>query len=234
MRALDFGQDIKRKARIENSCSKKWKISDLGQQGVFFSTWTNSLNIHHRLHKYQLDNVRVELCWIPSHIGLKLNDKADQKAKEAAKRPPALIPIFYKDYFTIVKSKIYAKRDEQWRTSNCKLRELKEDISPWPRALDIKRQEQTALNRIKTGHTLITHGYLMDSDAPQIPPVCHFCNNSTLTIKHIFTQCTALEDTRLRIFNPMTSWSLKEMIGPKANICNILRFLREAAIFGRI
>ena len=40
-------------------------------------------------------------------------DKADQKAKEAAKRPPELIPIFYKDYFTIVKSKICAKRDEQ-------------------------------------------------------------------------------------------------------------------------
>ena len=69
---------------------------------------------------------------------------------------------------------------EQWRTSNCKLRELKENISPWPRALNIKRQEQTTLNRIRTGHTLITHAYLMDSDAPQIPPICHFCNNSTL------------------------------------------------------
>ena len=30
-----------------------------------------------------------------------------------AKRPPELIPKFYEDYFTIVKSKIYAKRDEQ-------------------------------------------------------------------------------------------------------------------------
>ena len=142
-------------------------------------------------------------------------------------------PYFIKIILQLLNRRSMLSETEQWRTSNCKLRELKENISPWPRALNIKRQEQTTLNRIRTGHTLITHGYLMDSDAPQIPPVCHFCNNSTLTIKHIFTQCTALEDTRLRIFNPMTSWSLKEMIGLKANICNILRFLREAAIFGR-
>ena len=43
-----------------------------------------------------------------------------------------MIPIFYKENFKMVKSKIYAKRDEQWRTSNCKLRELKEYVSPWP------------------------------------------------------------------------------------------------------
>ena len=68
-----------------------------------------------------------------------MNDRADKKAKEAAKCTPEMISIFYKDYFKIVKSKIYAKRDEQWRASNCKLRELKDNISPWPRALNIKR-----------------------------------------------------------------------------------------------
>ena len=73
---------------------------------------------------YMFDPV-VSIYIVPGHAGIKLNDRADKKAKEAAKRTPEMIPIFYKDYFTIVKSKIYAKRDEQWRTSNCKLRELK-------------------------------------------------------------------------------------------------------------
>ena len=30
----------------------------------------------HQLHKFQLNNIRLELCWIPSHTGIKLNDKS--------------------------------------------------------------------------------------------------------------------------------------------------------------
>ena len=80
------------------------------------------------------------------------------------------------------------------------------------------RKEEVILNCLRLGHTNATHGYLMDNSSPTIPPICHFCNDSTLTVSHIFTQCTALGTIRQISF---PSQSLEAILGTRADSQNI-------------
>ena len=68
-----------------------------------------------KLYMLKVRNIHVELCWIPSHIGIKGNEEADEKAKQAAKRPAETIPIYFRDYFVTVKEKIRAWCDHSWQ-----------------------------------------------------------------------------------------------------------------------
>ena len=52
------------------------------------------------------------------------------------------------------------------------------------------------INRVRMGHTLLTHGYLMNDDVPGMAPHCELCNSAILTIKHIMLECEQLRDTR--------------------------------------
>ena len=38
---------------------------------------------------------------------------------------------------------------------------------------------------LRMGHTLLTHGYLMNNDVPDVAPHCELCNNAILTIKYL-------------------------------------------------
>ena len=45
------------------------------------------------------------------------------------------------------------------------------------------------------GHTLLTHGYLMNNDVHDVAPHCELCNNALLSVKHIM-ECQQLVDAR--------------------------------------
>ena len=42
---------------------------------------------------------------------------------------------------------------------------------------------------LRSGHSLLTHGYLMDDNEPDVSPICEGCPNAVLSIKHILLQC---------------------------------------------
>ena len=44
------------------------------------------------------------------------------------------------------------------------------------------------------GHTLLTHGYLVHNDVPDVAPHCELCNNASLSAKHIMIECEQLVD----------------------------------------
>ena len=45
--------------------------------------------------------------------------------------------------------------------------------------------EGVVINRLRSGRTQLTHGYLMETIAPQVFPICQFCSNLILTVKHL-------------------------------------------------
>ena len=190
--------------------------------------------IIHKMHTLRTQNISTEICWVPSHIGINGNEKADQKAKEASRRNAELIPIYYKDYFNTTRSKINTWRNEQWRSgAQMMIRQIKEDLTPWPVNPGLKRRDEVILNRLRSGYTNLTHGYLMEdnNNQPRVPPICHFCDNEIITVNHIFTQCTELENERRTAFAPNTTWNLKEMLGIYASPPKILRFLRNTQLY---
>ena len=187
-----------------------------------------------KLHKLGEKGVTVKLCWIPSHVGIRGNDRADQKAKDAAKRTGTItyLPIYYKDYYPTVARRQYESRAETWRTlRNNKLRSIKDDILPFPPLSNENRREEVVLNRVRAGHTRLTHGHIMESGPP---PVCPFCNDSILTINHIFVECPQLARNRERHFGMRQPLHLKYIVGPQTNPTKIIEFLKNLQIFNEI
>merc|ERR1711895_291171 len=155
-----------------------------------------------RLHKLAEKRTTVEICWIPSHVGIKGNERADQKAKDAAQREErTYLPIYYKDYYPTIGRKLYEAREE------------------------------AVLNRIRAGHSRLTHGHLMESGPP---PICPFCNNSILTINHIFVECNELANQRERHLGERSPQQLENAIGSGANINKIVEFLQNIQLYNQI
>ena len=189
--------------------------------------------IVNKLNTLKQSGINVEICWIPSHVGIQGNEAADQKAKEVAKRRAEIVPIHYEDYFSILRTKLDNKRKQNYQTHPrlARLRQINPNPSPWPTSTNTNRHEEIILSRIRLGHTNLTHSYLMENINP---PICHFCNNSTLSILHIFTQCPQLEQSRRHHFRPLTTWNPRELLGINADESKILGFLKAIQIFNSI
>ena len=82
-------------------------------------------------HRLRQLKIQVEFCWVPSHVGIRGNDRADLKAKEAAKQTSVFpTPIYYRDYFRAVIKSLNKKRANEWRQAPItnKLKQVKPDL----------------------------------------------------------------------------------------------------------
>ena len=76
-----------------------------------------------------------------------------------------------------------------------KMGEITRTVSqPWSYAGIRDRRSQTALTRLRTGHTRLTHGYLMSRG---VQPYCDDCL-VPLTVRHLLVECPSLGDLRER------------------------------------
>ena len=49
-------------------------------------------------------NKSMEICWVPSHIGIPGNEDADEAAVTAARRSEVYITVYYKDWYPVKSS----------------------------------------------------------------------------------------------------------------------------------
>ena len=119
--------------------------------------------------------------------------------------------------------------DNDWSTTDPttnKLREIKNTTKKFENLDLLRRRETMIITRLRIGHSLATHGYLMDRGAP---PTC-ICG-LILSIKHIFNDCRMLANAK-RKFN----------IHSLAYICNneieklrnVLEFLKYINLYSKI
>ena len=71
------------------------------------------------------------------------------------------------------------------------IEKIKPDPSPSEK-LTLTSHQGVILNRLRIGHTHLTHSYLMDNSIQQLPPPCQLCNNQTMTIEHLLIHCPNL------------------------------------------
>ena len=135
-----------------------------------------------------LDRARkyVIFCWIPSHVGIAGNEKTDEASKRASRaRHSSFLPLPATDFFAACLSLLRDKWQEDWdSTGSSKIKAMKPRLAHWPSALRGSRREVT-LCRLRTGHTLASHRYLLCREPK---PRCPRCNEF-LSISHVLVSC---------------------------------------------
>ena len=121
------------------------------------------------------------LCWVPSHVGVEGNERADELAKTSIHLPITPLSIPRSDYINLLKLHVRSTWQSSWhRIQDNKLREILPTIAscyedPHSQQWSIK------LNRLKIGHSALTHEYLLKRDH------CPFCQDCLvpLTVKWV-------------------------------------------------
>ena len=188
--------------------------------------------IIHKLLHLRNRNKFVVVCWCPSHVGIKGNEAADRaaRAKALSNDPCDECPVFYKDYFPIIRRRTRDLWAEKWRDLNNKLRTIRDNTHPWPSWSQYGRKTSIILTRLRIGHTLLTHGFLMDQS--HLP----YCNDCLvpLTAMHFMAECPSYSEVRLRCFpqtrNLFTLDTFREILVDKVDtpfhIDSLLLYLR--------
>ena len=158
--------------------------------------------------------IHINLCWVPGHCGIAGNDKADNKAKSASSNVDILRrvrAIPHTDMTGIVKAAAREEWQRKWSSAEYqdnKLKEVKPEIGYWNSSSNKNRRIETALTRLRIGHTNLTHSYLMVSGMD--PPICNRCNVQ-LTVKHVLVECRKYTASRRKYFNnPSLTTMLRE------------------------
>jgi len=125
------------------------------------------------------------LVWIPGHCGIDGNIMADKHAKEALDRPP-FTEYTPEDAKRVIKNIMRQKDEWNWQGQvDNKLRQIKDDTKRSILHEKLSRKQEKIITRLRLGHTVATHNYLMEGERA---PECEICKVS-LTVKHIFVEC---------------------------------------------
>ena len=169
------------------------------------------------------DHKDIILCWVPSHIGIEGNDKADRGAKQALELDIQNIKIPYTDLYGVVKCKFKQQWQEFWdQQIENKLHAIQPTLGARSFSRRLRRRDELLINRVRIGHTYMSHKYLLHGEEK---PFCIPCNE-ILTVKHILIDCVEFMHIRDRYFNVKT---MKELIND-VGIDILLRFISEAGL----
>ena len=103
----------------------------------------------------------IILCWIPSHVGILGNEKADAAAKSALSLPVTRMKLPATDMYLRITKLIYDEWQEVW---NCcagnKLHAIRPTVD-YKQKTFLSRRDSVLLNRLRIDHTRLTHSYLL-------------------------------------------------------------------------
>jgi trehalose-6-phosphate synthase len=133
------------------------------------------------------EDSNLRLMWIPSHMGITGNERADKAATDALDQNGGTkIKVVRSDYCKWVKQEEVAERMEDLhkqyghnKTTCC--------VDRYNSTEGLPRRQQVAVSRLRMGYTNITHGYKIRDE---LKPHCEECDHE-VTIKQLIWQCAA-------------------------------------------
>ena len=209
-----------------------------------FIIYSDSLSVLLSLHNMKLDNPlilkfleklhhlscahkTINLCWIPSHIGIRGNEAADMAAKESLNLDITASQVPYTDLKCHINHFISNKWQERW--SSCpdnKLFKIKPTLGEWPPGFRNSRKEEVVLSRLRIGHAYISHSYILRQEDP---PECTACQE-IYSVRHVLIDCIDLGLIRPRFYTVPDMKALFDTV----SVDRILSFVKEVDLFTKI
>jgi len=155
------------------------------------------------------------------------NEKADSAAKPALTLPVTKMKIPATEYIPGVSQFCLKEWQDIW---NCckgnKLHAIYPDVGRIPHCKNLSRRDAVVINRLRIGHTRLTHLHLLPGDDL---PTCQFCS-LLLTVNDILLECPNFNIIRQRYIGDS---SLKDLFD-RINNQIIIDFIKKAHFYALV
>jgi kelch-like protein 2/3 len=181
------------------------------------------LSTHHTLSSCK----NIVFCWLPSHVGISGNEKADGAAKSSLSLSEAKIKVPHSDLKPLINRYVMTKWQSAWNNAvNNKLHAIKPLLGDSLQSYRAVRRDEVVLARCRIGHSHITHSYLLNREEQ---PECVFCLEP-YTVKHFMIDCMDLALVRQAHFTVDSMHQLFNTIS-----CDIiLDYLKQINLYNKI
>ncbi|RUS87965.1 hypothetical protein EGW08_004243 [Elysia chlorotica] len=154
------------------------------------------LEIKSILNKYP---IALVCQWIPSHINLPGNEKADRLAKKGAMQEQPLVKTTYQTAKRIIRQNFKEEWMNQWARGRIVYKH-QNTVKLHDPIYFLQRKEQCAIFRLRTQH--IPLNFHLNRFNAEHTPLCPLCDDSLETVEHTLFQCPSLSQPRQH-FLPM-------------------------------
>ena len=168
----------------------------------------------------------IVYCWLPSHVGLMGNSKADSAAKAALKFNISPCAIPHTDFRPSIYKYIIDQWSAHWDKQNSNKLHAVQPVLGFTPLCQYSRREGIVLRRCRIGHSYVTHSFILKGEPP---PQCIPCQ-SQLTVKHILLDCV---DFALARDNFYSASSMQDLFNHVSGSI-ILKFLKEVHMYHQI
>ena len=170
----------------------------------------------------------ISFIWIPSHMGVGLNDEVDECAKEGRKKDDICTQktIYHRDLRSKIEKHIKDKWQKQWDADpNNKMYEIMPRLKP-RKPLRLIRRDSAVFTRLKIGHSYTTTAFKIRGEQS---PVCEVCNVE-LSTKHLLTNCKKYEDVRTKYYRCTELKDIFDVVEPH----RVLNYIKEIKLFDKM
>lgn len=182
--------------------------------------------VQHLLHLNQMANKNITMIYVPSHVGIDGNEKADEAARQATEITSDPVKIYtHSDIKMYLKKLVNNLWQQSWNESSRALKSLKPLVQTKP-YLPQDRKEQVVLTRLRIGHTRLTHEFLITRNTP---PMCDICEEQ-VSVKHLLEGCGPNSEEESRPMSP----SIGEILFQPQHYQMIMQHLKNSNIFNKI
>ena len=139
----------------------------------------------------------ILICWIPSHIGVRGNERADLAAKSTLDLTPDKFRIPYTDMKLTINKFLHTKWQQHWNNNtHNKLFQIQSTLGEWRPAFRKSRRDQVIVSRLRIVHTRLTHSFILKQRNNN---QCLTCQ-TPYTIKQVLIECRAFTFIRKWFF----------------------------------